>query len=194
MREAEDGEVIAGVEVRLSNPDSRGLAAAPDSPLTRLSKSVSDVPFALSDAPETGPKDMMSSFAGEPGLPTASSWSFLVCSSSTLLERCLMSSMKAWNCLRFRSGPRLMLHKMGRISMATNSASATCPTTRRTRRAAIITAGSLVFIALIKGTIFSCMVYLSRALGEGVFFCGPSPSSPSSLPGSLEPPQSVTKA
>jgi len=81
------------------------------------------------------------------------------------------------------------------MSMATKSASATLPMTLRVFRAAIMTAGSLVLIALTSGTIFSCIVYLSRALDvEPFFFPGPKPSSPSSAPGSFEPPHRAAKA
>lgn len=191
------GDVSGAFDTILSHPESIGLAEAPlELPLTRDSKSVSVAPFASKDAPATGPKDMKSSFRADPlVLPPDNSCNFLVCSSSTLLERDLTSSMKAWNCLRSRSGPKLMLQRTGRISMATNSASATLPTTWRTLSAAIITAGSLVLIALIRGTIFSCIVNLSRAVDEvAFFFCGAKPSRPSSPPGSLDPPHSVTNA
>ncbi len=191
------GETTAALEAMLSQPESSGFAEAPpDSPLTSSSKSVSVVPFASRDEPVTGPKDMKSSLRAEAlALPPASSCSFLVCSSSTLLDSVLMRSMNPWNCLRSRSGPKLMLQRTGRMSMATKSASATLPTTCRTFSAAIMTAGSFVLIALISGTIFSCMVYLSSAVDEvAFFFCGASPSRPSSPLGSLEPPQSVTKA
>lgn len=103
-----------------------------------------------------------------------------------------MSSINCWNCFKFRRGPRLMLHRIGRMSMATKSASAACPTTRRTFKAAIITAGSFVLIALINGMIFSCIVYLSNAVEEDVFLLV-KPSNPSSAM-SLDPPQRMTKA
>lgn len=86
-----------------------------------------------------------------------------------------------------------MLQRMGRISIATNSASATEPTTLSTFRAAIITAGSFVLITLMSGTIFSCIVYLSKALEDDVFLFS-RPLSPSSSPLSFVPPQSITKA
>lgn len=193
----EVGDVSGAFVTTLSHPASMGLAGAPlGPPLTRDSKSVSVAPFASKDAPATGPKDMKSSFRADPlASPPDSSCSFLVCSSSTLLESDLMSSMKAWNCLRSRSGPKLMLQRIGRISMAANSASATLPITRRALSAAIITAGSLVLIALIRGTIFSCIVNLSRAVDEvAFFFCGAKPSRPSSPLESLDPPHSVTNA
>lgn len=190
------GETTAALDAMLSHPESMGLVESPPGPpLTRDSKSVSLAPFASKDDPAIGPKDMKSSFmADELPLPPANSCSFLVCSSSTLLDRDLISSMNDWNWLRSKSGPKLMLHRIGRISTATKSASATCPTTRRTLSAAIMTAGSLVLITLIKGTIFSCMVNLSSAVEVVAFFCGPKPSSPSLPLGSLEPPQSVTNA
>lgn len=88
-----------------------------------------------------------------------------------------------------------MFHNIGRISMATNSASAILPTTRSTFSAAIITAGSLVLMTLISGTIFSCIVYLSSALEDDDFALRSlSPSRPSSSFGSLEPPHSITNA
>ena len=108
-----------------------------------------------------------------------------------------MRSMKDWNCLRSSKGVKLIAHNMGKISMATNSASAAFPTILRTLRAAIITAGSFVLIALIRGTIFSCMVNLSSALelDEGFLSEGPRPSRPSLFAnGSVEPPQRTTKA
>lgn len=173
-----------------------------DFPLTSISKSSSLAPFAwLSKAvPASGPNDMKSSFAADddpwvaPFAPD-SSCSFFVCSSSTLRDRDLMRSMNARNCPRSSKGPRLMLHRMGRMSMATKSASATLPTTRSTLSAAIMTAGSFVLIALIRGTIFSCIVYLSSALLDDAFFWdSESPSRPSSLAGSVEPPHRTTKA
>lgn len=103
-----------------------------------------------------------------------------------------MSSINCWNCFKFRRGPRLMLHRTGRMSMATKSASAACPTTRRTLRAAIMTAGSFVLMALINGMIFSCMVYLSNAVEDDVFLLA-KPFKPSSAM-SLDPPQRMTKA
>lgn len=109
----------------------------------------------------------------------------------------MIKSMKSWNCFRSNSGPKLKLQRTGRISMATKSTSTTTPTWRRTLSAAIPTAGSLVLIPLIKGTIFSCMVYLSRAVDE-LFLLALIlliPSSPSLLDaGSFEPPQRITKA
>lgn len=122
-----------------------------------------------------------------------SSCSFRVCSSSTLRDKLLMSSMKLWNCFKSSSGPKLILQRIGRISIATKSASATEPTTFITFKAAIITAGSFVLMTRISGTIFSCMVYLSRALDEDVFLFS-SPLSPSSSPLSFFPPQSITNA
>lgn len=105
--------------------------------------------------------------------------------------------MKDWNCLRSSRGVRLIAHNMGKMSIATKSASAALPTILKTLRAAIITAGSLVLMALIRGTIFSCMVNLSSALelDEGFRSEGPSPSRPSLFAiGSVEPPQRTTKA
>lgn len=107
-----------------------------------------------------------------------------------------MSVMKSWNCFSSSSGPRLMLHSTGRISKATKSASAASPTMRSTFSAAIMTAGSFVLMALIIGTIFSCIVYLSRAVDEDdlLFFSSMSPLRPSSAAASSEPPQRITKA
>ena len=88
-----------------------------------------------------------------------------------------------------------MFHKTGRISMATKSASALSPTMRSTLRAAIITAGSLVLMALMRGTIFSCIVYLSKALDEEDFFLfSMSPLRPSSVAALVDPPHRMTKA
>jgi hypothetical protein len=89
-----------------------------------------------------------------------------------------------------------MLHRTGRISIATNSASAALPTTLNTCSAANMTAGSLVLMALTKGTIFSCIVYLSRAVDDDVFLLScvkPSRPSSSSAP-SADPPQRITNA
>ncbi len=66
-----------------------------------------------------------------------------------------------------------------------------------TFNAAMATAGSLVLMPLMRGIIFSCIVYLSRALDElfVIAFAFPMPSRPSLLDaGSLEPPQSITNA
>lgn len=170
-------------------------------PLTRRSKSSGVAPFVASNVvPVTPPKPRKSSFTAgadtTPPFVTASSCNFFVCSSSTLRDSDLISCIKLWNCLRSNSGPKLIFHRIGKISIATNSASATSPMTRRTPRAAIITAGSLVLMALMRGTIFSCIVYLSSALDEeAFFFSGASPSRPSSPElVSLEPPHNMTKA
>ena len=121
--------------------------------------------------------------------------SFLVRSASTRVDKLLMRSMKAWNCLRSSSGPKLMLHNTGRISIATNSSSATAPTCRRTFKAAIATAGSFVLMPLMRGTIFSCIVYLSRAVELLFLLASRMPSNPSLLEAeSDEPPQRTTNA
>lgn len=81
--------------------------------------------------------------------------------------------------------------------MATKSASTIPPTCRRTFNAATATAGSFVLIARMSGTIFSCIVYLSRAVDELFLlaFAFIMPSSPSLLEaGSLLPPHRITKA
>lgn len=185
---------FAGVE---SHAASIGLAlASPIAvPFTRLSKSIS----ALSDPPLDGkavvaPNDMKSLLPldFEPLIPDSSE-SFLVRSASTREDKLLMRSMKAWNWLRSSSGPKLMLHKTGRISIATNSSSATRPTCRRTFKAAIATAGSFVLIPLIKGSIFSCIVYLSSAVELLFLLVSRTPSRPS-FAGSDEPPQRMTNA
>jgi len=182
----------------LSQPVSRGFAEPPPPvfPLTSISKSVSLVPLASSEEPAMAPNDIKSSLTAEvvPLPSTDRSCSFLVCSSSTLLDSDLMSPIKFWNCFRFKWGPKLMAQRMGSISIATKSESATLPMTFRVFSAAIITAGSFVLIALTRGTIFSCIVYLSRTLDVDVFFSGPKPSRPSSPESSLEPPQRETKA
>lgn len=87
-----------------------------------------------------------------------------------------------------------MLHRIGRMSIATKSASAFSPTMRNALRAAIMTAGSLVLMALIRGTIFSCIVYLSSALEEDVFLFSIRPFRPSSAAASVDPPHRMTKA
>lgn len=108
-----------------------------------------------------------------------------------------MSSRNAWNCFKSSKGPRLIFHRIGSMSIATNSASATPPTCRRTLSDAIATAGSFVLIALMRGTIFSCIVYLSNAVDE-LFLLAVEfmmPSKPSLLDaGSLDPPQRITNA
>lgn len=79
--------------------------------------------------------------------------------------------------------------------MATKSRSAIEPTCLSTFKAAIATAGSFVLIALIRGTIFSCIVYLSRALDPFVFVGATTPLRPSSFGcDSGDPPHSITKA
>lgn len=71
-------------------------------PLTSASKSVSDVPFASREEPAIAPNDRKSSLRpGDVTAPPVSSCSFFVCSSSTLLDSDLISSMKAWNSRRF---------------------------------------------------------------------------------------------
>lgn len=108
-----------------------------------------------------------------------------------------MSSMNDWNCFKSSKGPKLMLHKTGRMSIATKSASATPPTCLRTLSAAIATAGSFVLMALIRGMIFSCIVYLSKAVEELFLlaFEFMMPSKPSLFAaGSLVPPQRITNA
>lgn len=173
-------------------------ADMPPLPFTRASKSSSFPPAVLSNVVPVTPPNARKSSLG-PAVPAFvvpdNSCSFLVCSSSTLLDRFLISSMNVWNWRRSSSGPRLMLHRIGRMSIATKSASAFSPTMRSTLSAAIMTAGSFVLIALIRGTIFSCMVYLSNALDEDDFFLfSISPLRPSSAAASVEPPQRMTKA
>lgn len=193
------GVADAGAE---SQPESMGSedSLPPAFPFTRRSKSISPPSAPLLDVPNAlvPPKDMKSSLraAPEPFVPE-SSCSFLVCSVSTRDERLLMRSMNDWNCFRSRSGPKLMLHNTGRMSKATKSASATPPTCLKTLSAAIATAGSFVLIALMRGRIFSCIVYLSKAVEE-LFLLALGfmiPSRPSLLDaGSFVPPQSVTNA
>lgn len=174
------------------------LEVVPFVPFTRRSKSSSPLsaPFDASK-PETPPKDMKSSLRGacEPRLVPMSSWRALVCSASTREERLLIRSMKDWNCFRSRRGPRAMVQSIGKIFPATNSRSATAPTRFKTFRAATITAGSFVLIALISGTIFSCIVYLSNALELVAFaWVVAMPFRSSSPEPSGEPPQSITNA
>lgn len=89
-----------------------------------------------------------------------------------------------------------MLQRIGRTSIATNSESTIPPTCRRTLSAAIATAGSFVLIARISGTIFSCIVYLSKAVDELFLLAFEfiTPSSPSLLADESLPPQSITNA
>lgn len=97
--------------------------------------------------------------------------------------------MYSLNCCRLRRGPRLRLQSKGRTSVAMNSVSAIFPISLKTFRAAIMTAGSLVFMPFSNGTIFSCTVYLSRIALLGALTAFPKVLS---LPGL--PPQSTTKA
>lgn len=189
----------AGVASQPASIVSFILVLGPDFPFTSRSKSSSVAPFVESNVIPLTPPNPMKSSVGVTALPpftTESSCNFFICSSSTFLESDLIKSMKDRNCLRSNKGPKLMLHRMGKMSMATKSASALSPTTRSTSSAAIITAGSLVLIALMSGMIFSCIVYLSRALDEDIFFfSGLIPSSPSSADDdSFVPPQRMTKA
>lgn len=174
-------------------------------PVTRRSKSSSSPPPAPDEnAAGRSPKDMKSSLPAAffiTELLPESSWSFFVCSCSTFVLRPLIKSMKAWNCLRSSNGPRLMLHKIGRISIAIKSVSASELTCCKTFRAASITAGSFVLIPRMRGTIFSCIVYLSSALmADFSFFlpfCGTNPDRPSSVEEVIEsvvPPHKTTKA
>lgn len=57
-----------------------------------------------------------------------------------------------------------------------------------------MTAGSFVLMTLMSGTIFSCIVYLSRAVEEDVFLCSGSPSNPLLSAVADEPPQRTTNA
>jgi len=183
----------------LSHPPSKGLLdpLLPAVPFTSVSKSISasfDPPFVENAL--VAPNDIKSSLSFFEPLVPDSSCSFFVCSASTLEDKLFIKSIKAWNCFKSRRGPKLILHRTGRMSMATKSASAIVPTCRNTLSAAIATAGSFVLIALIRGTIFSCIVYLSRAVEELVFLLLVMiPSRPSLLaPASFEPPQSITNA
>jgi hypothetical protein len=189
--------VAAALGCTSSQPESIGLFdAVAEFPLTRRSKSSSVVPLASSDDPATAPKAMKSSAgsADEPLVLPLSSCSFFVCSSSTFLDNDLMRSMNAWNCLRSNNGPRLMDQRIGRISMATNSASAVWPTTLMSFRLAIITAGSFVLMPLTRGTIFSCIVYLSSIEDDVDLLSCMIPSRPSSPAPSADPPQSMQNA
>ncbi|KIH90263.1 hypothetical protein SPBR_00315 [Sporothrix brasiliensis 5110] len=183
-------------------------------PLTSRSKSSSTSPpppppTSKAEPPIPAPNDENSSMRA--ALPFKEEWaaaastpdsscSLRTCSSSTRDDSVLISFINAWNCFRFRSGPRLMVHSTGKSSNATKSASTMPPTTRKTFRASIITAGSLVLMPLISGTIFSCMVYLSSAVDVDVPRLGSlplSPSRPSPPPSSVlsgEPPHRMTNA
>ena len=127
------------------------------------------------------------------------SCNFLICSCSILVESFLIRAMNSWNCCRFSSGPRLKLQRIGSASIAKNSVSAILPTCLKTARAAIMTAGSFVFMAFKRGTTFSCTVYLSStALLLAFDFLGsavaPSRSSLVPAPSREDPPQRITKA
>ena len=97
--------------------------------------------------------------------------------------------MYSLNCCRLRRGPKPKFHIKGKTSVAKNSVSAILPTSLRTFNAAIITAGSFVFIPFNKGTIFSWTVYLSNIALLGAF-----PSLGKGPSGLGFPPQSTTKA
>ena len=171
-------------------------------PKTNRSKSFSPTSSLPPERPLTEPTFMRSFdlvWSTDPVEVEEISLSFLICSCSIRADRLLMRFMKAWNCWRLSSGPRLKLHKIGNASMARNSASAILPTCLKTARAAIITAGSFVFIALSKGTTFSWTVYLSSTallfdLDFLVSLIAPFRSSPRSELSSLEPPQRITNA
>lgn len=176
-----------------------GEVTLPALPFTSLSKSISgssDGPL-LTEKAFVAAKDMKSSFpdAFVPFDPP-SSCSFLVCSDSTRVESVFINSIKDLNWFRSRSGPKLIDQRTGNISNATKSPSATPPTSRRTLSAAMATAGSFVLIPLIKGTIFSCIVYLSRAVDDDfLFVLFTTPLSPSLLElESLGAPQRIAKA
>lgn len=66
-----------------------------------------------------------------------SSWSFLVCSFSMRADMDFMSVVKDWNWVRFRRGPRLKDHIMGRMSRARKSESTVGLIALKTSRAAI---------------------------------------------------------
>jgi len=190
-----DGDATGGLSSQLENV-VLGLIS-PTPPLTSLSKSSSSPPpLACSNAALLWPPKPIKSSTGTAVVDASpladSSCNFLVCSSSTRRDSDLMRSMNDWNCFRFRSGPNDMLHRIGSRSIATKSASAACPTTRMTSRAAIITAGSFVLMAFTRGTIFSCIVYLSSAVDDDVFF-STMPANPSSA-ASGEPPHRMTNA
>ena len=172
-------------------------------PSTRRSKSFSLAsPPALDPTPLVAPMLMRSLNLGLSAVVCeveAKSRSLRVCSCSIFDERDLISVMKSWNWCRLSSGPRLKDQSMGRTSIARKSESAILPTCLKTARAAIMTAGSFVFITFRSGTTFSCTVYLSRiALLFGFrileLLIAPLRSSPESLPSDVEPPQRMTKA
>lgn len=170
-------------------------------PVTSLSKSSSSAPPGGAEWKAAGrsPKDMKSALLSFMlGTLPLSSASLLECSCSTLEPRLLISSMNCWNCLRSRSGPNAMAQRSGMISNAMKSVSASVPACLRTLSAASITAGSFVFIPLISGTIFSCMVYLSSTLmADFAFLSWVKPERPSSVGvggRDADPPQRVTKA
>ena len=159
-------------------------------PRTRRSKSFSPTSSPpCAPRPLLGPKFMRSLDRALSAVPLeleARSRSLRVCSCSIFEDRDLISFMKSWNCWRLSRGPRLKVHRMGRTSIARNSESAILPTCLKTARAAIMTAGSFVFIAFSSGTTFSCTVYLSRIALVFCFWGFPSLSAPSRpLPASL---------
>jgi hypothetical protein len=88
--------VTGADEVRSSQPESTLLDEPPALPLTSRSKSSSVVPLVSRVDAVMAPKDMKSS-VGSADAPLElpdNSCSFLVCSSSTLLDKFLMRSMK----------------------------------------------------------------------------------------------------
>lgn len=177
---------------------------APFRPRTSLSKSSSPLgPTDLGSREALKPPKDGKSLVLSPDAVSdldVSSWSFRDCSFSIRDDNDLIKVMNSWNCCKFSNGPRLKLQRIGRTSIARKSESAILPTCLNAFRAAIMTAGSLVLMAFSRGTIFSCIVYLSstallegftRLLFRSMIPSNPSPADPFSSP---EPPQSIAKA
>ncbi|CUS06989.1 unnamed protein product [Tuber aestivum] len=111
------------------------------------------------------PPKLKMSPAPEPLSPSVlSSRNFRICSASILELTCRTTSINAVNCSTPNRGPKLILQRHGRISMATTSLSHVLPMTLNTSSAAILTAGSLVLIPRNSGISFSWMV--AAAAGE----------------------------
>ena len=109
-------------------------------PETRFSKSVSS-PLADISMPlvvlfdPNGRSPLIVELAGP--VFADRSWSFFVCSDSILVDIVLINVIYAWNCCKFRSGPRANDQSIGKISSARKSASTTFPMESKTASADI---------------------------------------------------------
>lgn len=126
-------------------------------PSTSRSKSLvaEEDPFAPDEDVTRRLSSLARDAAALPSSRAESSFSLRECSRSTLLENDLITPMYCSNCDKFSSGPSANVQRIGNTSSARNSVSTIWPTRRKTLSAAIITAGSLVRMALSSGTSFS---------------------------------------